>query len=323
MLQLRVGSRPIDHGPEYRIRFVFTWLTLLSTVVLLAWGAFVTSINAGLAVPDWPTTFDSYDPFNPWPQWWTITPVFAEHGHRLLGMLVGLMTLILAGWTVAKDDRTWMKVLAVSALALVIFQGVLGGLRVVWVSLNLAMVHAAVAQIFFSTIAAMVLFTSKGWLEARDLIPVDGAAVRLRRLAVLTVAMVFLQIVLGVLLRHPGTGLDPWLAGLHIAGGLAVGALMIAVYLFTRRSFEKGSFLMSGVAWMVGFLAAQITLGFTAYFVILDDRGGLQPSNLQVVVNSAHVVFGAFLMASAVIVMLIGMRAPSTEPAAPPVSEPA
>ncbi len=314
MLSLRVGSRPIEHGPEYRFRYYFSWLTLLSTVVLLAWGAFVTSINAGLAVPDWPTTFQSYDPFNPWPDWWTITPVFAEHGHRLLGMLVGLLTMILAGWTVFGDDRKWMKVLAVSALILVIFQGVLGGLRVVWVSLNLAMVHAAVAQIFFSTIAALVLFTSRSWLDARDIVPVTDELVRFRRLAVITVLAIFLQIVLGVFLRHPGTGLNPMLAGLHMAGGIGSGALVVFAFLKARQTFEKGSFLMKGVRWMLGFLIAQIALGFTAYFVILDERGMLQPSNVQVIVNSAHLVIAAFLMASAVIVSLISMRVPAATP---------
>ncbi len=318
MLQLRVGGRPIGHGTEYRARFVFTWLTLLSTVVLLAWGAFVTSINAGLAVPDWPTTFQSFDPFNPWPEWWTITPVFAEHGHRLLGMLVGLMTMILAFWTLAKDDRRWMKLLAVGALVLVILQGVIGGMRVVLVSLNLAMIHAAVAQIFFSLISAMVLFTSKRWLNADDLISQNAELDRFRRLAALTVVAVFLQIVLGVFLRHPGTGLDPLLAGLHIAGGLTVGALMIATFIYARRHFAGKSFLMSGASWMLGFLIAQISLGFTAYFVILDERGVLQPSNLQVVVNSAHLVIGAFLMASAVVVTLISMRTPAEAAATVP-----
>lgn len=310
MLTLRVGGRPIDHGSEYRARYVFSWLTLFSTVALVAWGAFVTSINAGLAVPDWPTSFQSYDPFNPWPEWWKITPVLAEHGHRLLGMLVGLMTMILAGWTFAKDDRKWMRMLGLAALLLVIIQGVLGGLRVVFVSLNLAMVHASVAQIFFSLIAAMVLFTSRPWLKARDLLPDGVHAQRLRLLAVVTVGAVFMQILLGVLLRHPGTGLDPWLAGLHIAGGLTVAALMTSVFVYVRRTFPGHTFLRYATAWMLGLLASQIALGFTAYFVILDERGVLQPSNVQVMVNSAHLVVGGFLMASAVVVALISMRLP-------------
>ena len=159
-----------------------------------------------------------------------------------------------------------------------------------------------------------MLFTSRSWLDARDIVPVTDELVRFRRLAVITVLAIFLQIVLGVFLRHPGTGLNPMLAGLHMAGGIGSGALVVFAFLKARQTFEKGSFLMKGVRWMLGFLIAQIALGFTAYFVILDERGMLQPSNVQVIVNSAHLVIAAFLMASAVIVSLISMRVPAATP---------
>ena len=94
--------------PGWAARRRFTAVTLLVSVLLLGWGAFVTSIDAGLAVPDWPTSFNSFDPFNPWPAWWTVTPILAEHGHRLLGALVGMLTAVLAVWTWKLDDRPWM-----------------------------------------------------------------------------------------------------------------------------------------------------------------------------------------------------------------------
>ena len=78
-----------------RIRKIhrFILVTIGTAVCLIGWGGFVTSIDAGLAVPDWPTSFDSWDPLNPWPEWWTITPVLAEHGHRLLAQGLGLREL--------------------------------------------------------------------------------------------------------------------------------------------------------------------------------------------------------------------------------------
>ena len=45
-----------------RARFRFTLATIAAAIGLMAWGAFVTSIDAGMAVPDWPSSFDSYDP---------------------------------------------------------------------------------------------------------------------------------------------------------------------------------------------------------------------------------------------------------------------
>ena len=163
---MNLPHMPVDPPrAEMRWRHRFTVLTGLSTILLMAWGAFVTSINAGLAVPDWPSSFNSYDPFNPWPEWWKLTPVLAEHGHRLLGMLTGTLTVILAVWTWIAEPRRWLKNLAIIAVALVSLQGVLGGLRVVWLSLDLAVVHACMAQLFLGLIVAMALFTSNAWLE--------------------------------------------------------------------------------------------------------------------------------------------------------------
>jgi heme a synthase len=308
MISLPIGSSAYPATTEIRLRFWFSVATVASTVALVAWGAFVTSINAGMAVPDWPTSFQSYDPFNPWPEWWTITPVLAEHGHRLLGMLVGLMTMILAIWTGIADPRRWMRYLGYAALVLVIFQGVLGGLRVVFVSLNLAMVHAAFAQIFFATAMAMTLFVSRGWLEARDVLPPSRPTRNLRLWAWIAVGVLYMQIVLGVLLRHPGTGLDPMLAMMHIAGAMLSLAVIIYVLIRTRRDFGDARYLRQAVAWLIGAVLFQIALGFTAYFVILDELGMIEPSNFQVVINSLHLVVGAFLFSATVIVALIAAR---------------
>lgn len=308
MISLPIGSRSYPVTTEIRLRFWFSVATVVSTVALVAWGAFVTSINAGMAVPDWPTSFQSYDPFNPWPEWWTITPVLAEHGHRLLGMLVGLLTMILAIWTGIADPRRWMRYLGYAALALVIVQGVLGGLRVVFVSLNLAMVHAAFAQIYFATAMAMTLFVSCGWLQSRDVLPATGPTRNLRRWAWIAVGVLYLQIVLGVLLRHPGTGLDPMLAVMHIAGAMVSLAAIVCILYRTRRDFADASYLGRAVAWLIGAVLFQIALGFTAYFVILDELGVIEPSNFQVVINSLHLVVGAFLFSATVIVALLVSR---------------
>lgn len=321
MISLPIGRRPYPVTTESRVRFWFSVATVASTVALVAWGAFVTSINAGMAVPDWPTSFQSYDPFNPWPEWWTITPVLAEHGHRLLGMLVGLMTMILAFWTWRADPRRWMRILGFVALFLVIFQGVLGGLRVVWVSLNLAMVHAAFAQIFFALVMAMTLFVSKGWLEARDVAPQSSATKRLRLWSLIAVLVLYMQIILGVFLRHPGTGLDPMLAMMHIGGAvLSLGAIAYVFFLI-KRDFPRLVYLRQAAAWLVGAVLLQIALGFTAYFVILDELGMIEPSNFQVVVNSLHLVVAAFLFSATVIVALLAARRGMEEPTASVVSE--
>lgn len=294
-----------------RGRFWFGVATLFVTVLLIAWGGFVTSIDAGLAVPDWPSSFNSYDPFNPWPEWWTLTPVLAEHGHRLLGALVGMLTVVLGIWTWLADNRKWVRYLGVIAILLVVVQGTLGGLRVIWVSLDLAVVHACVAQIFFALLASLTLFNSGTWLALRsDATPAASSRMKARPdpiLAAGTAVAIFLQIFLGALLRHPGTGIDPVLVTVHIAGAAVVVFLTVLLYLSLRRRGVPRSLLRLGTI-LLGTVVVQVALGLTAYLVLLDERGMLTPSNVQVIVNSAHLVVGGLVFASSVCLALLVFR---------------
>ncbi len=327
MKDLRFGKQAVPRTRETRWRYRFSILTVLVGVALIGWGGFVTSINAGLAVPDWPASFGSFDPFttgfhdpgDPAAAWWDRVPILAEHGHRLWGALIGLLTMTLAAWTWGADPRTWMRRLGLAALALVIAQGVLGGLRVVLVSVDLAVVHACVAQIFFSLLVAMTLFTSRGWMQGAPPASRSEKASLLRWMAGLTAAALYGQIILGALLRHPGTGIDPMLAGVHIAGAFVATGLIAATYAVVRRHFGGRRMLRRAAGAMAGLLAAQVALGFTAYFVLLDEAGMLQPSNFQVIVNTSHLIIGTLLMASAAILALLAWRLPTAARAPAPV----
>lgn len=278
----------------------FTIATFVTAIGLLAWGAFVTSINAGMAVPDWPTSFDSYDPFNPWPNWWTITPIFAEHGHRLLGALIGFLTLILCVWTWVADPRIWMKRVGLGALLLVILQGVLGGLRVLLISIDLAVVHAVVAQLFFALLASMIVFTSKTWSASLPDESDSGYFESLKSLSWRVPLVILFQIFLGALLRHPGTGIDPWFVGLHLGWAFVVTGVIVVWW--NRLKATPGNFyvLKRLANVMLSILAVQVALGLFAYLVLLDETGTVKASNVQVLANTGHMVIGALLFASAV-----------------------
>ena len=319
MVPRGLGMVDPPRATELRWRHRFTVLTAASTLLLMGWGAFVTSIEAGLAVPDWPSSYDSWDPLNPAPGWWRITPLLAEHGHRLLGMLTGLLTTVLAVWTWFAEPRRWLRWLALGAFFLVSLQGVLGGLRVVWLSLDLAVVHAATAQLFLALVVALAVFTSKRWLTANA--SARGAPdTRLFRWSLAILGAVWLQIVLGALLRHPGTGIHPVLAGLHIGGAVLV-AIPVGAFLYrVWEHFAASRVLLRGAWVLAGLVDLQILLGLTAWFVTLDDAGMLQPGRLQVVVNTSHAVLGAFLMSGAVLAVLgtpAGTTQPQREPAEP------
>lgn len=314
MMSSALRAETLPESSSMRQRYIFTLVTLFFTVILLAWGAVVTSIEAGLAVPDWPTTFDSMDPVNPTPGWYKIPAVLAEHGHRVMGMIVGALTLILALWTLVSDPRTWMKKIAVFALVLVIVQGVLGGLRVIWISLDMAVVHACVAQLFFATIAALALFTSSSWLKADNVLPDNEASSKLRRITLLTGLIVYGQIILGAILRHPGEGSDPALAGIHMLGAGVVFAFVFLTIKATKQADPEKSSVSKLAHGLAGILTLQIILGFIAYVVILQDADTGR-GVLQVVLNTAHMVVGALFFASTVALILVSARRLTSEPA--------
>src|SRR5438046_6162775 len=142
----------------------YALLTALATLVLICFGGLVTSHGAGMAVPDWPTTFGYNMFFVPISKW--VGGIFYEHTHRLVASGVGVLTIILAVWLWLKEERRWLRWLGVLALVAVILQGVLGGLRVTWMKDELGIFHAALAQLYFALLCAIALFTSRWWSGA-------------------------------------------------------------------------------------------------------------------------------------------------------------
>lgn len=139
----------------------FAWLTCVATLLLICSGGMVTSKNVGLAVPDWPTTF-GYNMFLfPVSKW--VGGILFEHTHRLMGSLVGFLTIILAVWLWLGDDRRWLRNLGVIAVVGVILQGILGGLRVTMMKDQIGIFHACVAQAFLGLLVFIALVTTKFW----------------------------------------------------------------------------------------------------------------------------------------------------------------
>jgi cytochrome c oxidase assembly protein subunit 15 len=131
--------------------------------------------------------------------------------------------------------------------------------------------------------------------------------------------MLYVQIILGALLRHPGTGVDPVFASIHIAGALVVVGLVLATFSFVRKHFDSYRLLNKAAWMMLGAVGVQITLGFCAFAVLLVETQMAQRSVLQVVLNSAHLVVGALLMAAAVSLALLSLRRPAGVVQAPSV----
>lgn len=286
-------------------------LVAFSTVLLIAAGGMVTSTDSGLAVPDWPNTYGRFMFTFPVEQ--MVGGIFYEHGHRLIASTVGLLTIILAAWTWRVDERRWVRWLAIAALGTVILQGLLGGLTVLLLlPAPVSIGHAGLAQLFFCLTIALALFTSPGW-RAPNTTREDP---RLQQLAALTSLLIFGQILLGATMRHIEAGmaipdfplaygrvLPPfWSTGIAVHFAHRVGAIVVTLAILaaahqawhghsTQRRLRRPALLL------VCLVAVQVTLGASVVW------SGLQP-----IVNTAHVVNGALLLATSVVLTLRGFR---------------
>ena len=223
-------------------------VTAVATCVLILFGGLVTNTGAALAVPDWPSTFGHNMFLFPWSQ--MVGGVFYEHTHRLLGALVGLLTLGLAATLWPRGGRLrWLGVVAVVAVCV---QGVLGGLRVVLLQDALAIVHGSLAPAYFALVVAIALLTSRHMAT-----PVTGVDPGLRGLALAGALLVYVQIVFGALLTHAGR-LD-----LHLVGAVGVFAVLPMLTARLRRTGDVVAAPVAGLLLLL--LALQLALGLGAY----------------------------------------------------------
>jgi heme a synthase len=289
----------------------YSKLVAACTVLLIAAGGMVTSTGSGLAVPDWPNTYGQF--MFSFPLEKMVGGIFYEHGHRLIASTVGFLTIVLAIWTWLREPRRGVRRLAVAALGAVVLQGLLGGLTVLFfLPAPISIGHAGLAQLFFCMTISIALFTSPGWRHNSD--PIDDAA--LRRLTLVTTAVVYGQILLGATMRHTEAGLaipdfplafghllpPIWSAPIaihfaHRVGALVVTASIAAAALHVWRHHRRRSDLLRPATLLVGLVALQATLGALVVW-----------SRLQPVINTAHVVNGALVLATSLVLTLRASR---------------
>ena len=191
-------------------KFVTIWvrrlskLLVISTLLLIFAGALVKSHEVGLSVPDWPTSY-GYQMFS-FPLTDMIGGIFYEHGHRLIATVVGLMTLILAFTIYYTDHRLWLKKTAFFALGLVIIQGLFGGLTVLlFLPTPVSVIHAILAQTFLMVTILISYGLSKE--KANRMLNESTNYKVLRFPTYLVTSIVFIQLIIGALMRHTESGL--------------------------------------------------------------------------------------------------------------------
>jgi cytochrome c oxidase assembly protein subunit 15 len=281
-----------------------------ATFPLLFIGGLVTSKGAGLAVPDWPTSF-GYNMFlYPWSK--MVGNIFYEHSHRLVGSLVGLLAIALALALWLREPRAWLRWLGMAALLLVISQGILGGLRVILLQHTLAIIHACFAQAFFALTVGLALFTSREWASepTRELITDNG---HLRRLGAITTTLIYVQTIFGAVLRHSGERFD---AHLFVAGLVALHVILLIV----RVTRNHGADLkLVRLARSLGILMLlQMLLGVGSYLAKFTTLLRL-PMDAVALLTTTHVITGALMLA---ISLALTLRSYRSSAAAKPAREP-
>lgn len=303
-------------------------LLACATFPLIWVGGLVTTYDAGMAVPDWPTTY-GYNLFlYPW-QTWLFGPwdLFIEHGHRLLGAIVGMLTIALAVSVWKQEHRHWTRWLALAAVTGVVFQGVLGGLRVRLDARLFAQLHGCVGPAFFAFTAAIAVLTSRRWLVGWALPtvvrPVVGNAhptSRLPRLATATAAIVYLQLVLGSQLRHvqvtAGSTVFRIAVWFHLLVAVVLVGHVAALWLRARREAADSAWLRRPAHWLLALVGLQISLGCGAWVVNYGWPGWLadyswaagyvvrRESFWQAMVTTGHVATGSLILAVSVVLAL-------------------
>lgn len=307
-----IGARGRHAAAPVDWTAAFTRVTVAATFLLVIVGGLVTSHKAGLAVVDWPNSF-GYNMFL-YPLSRMTGGIYYEHAHRLFGSLVGLTTLVMAIHLQKVERRASVRRLAWIALAVVIVQGLLGGLRVTGrftmsqspeetsPNIALAIVHGVLAQIFFGMVTAIAAFTSRRWKESDAPMPHRAASTD-QTIATFLVGVLLVQLVLGAIQRHLAHGLliHITMAAFVLLVSLAAGIRAWAVYKEIPLMRRLGRALTHVVT-------VQVVLGFGAMGGKAVAARAVDPPAWTVIVTTAHQAAGATLLATSVLLAVWSRR---------------
>src|SRR5437870_12051972 len=337
-----------NSGRSTRWLYRFAWLTCVATLLLICSGGMVTSKNVGLAVPDWPTTF-GYNMFLfPVSKW--VGGILFEHTHRLMGSLVGFLTIILAVWLWVREDRQWVRNRSAIAVFGVILQGVLGGLRVTMMKDQIGIFHACVAQAFLGLLVLIALVTTQFWRSLANQAIDSQRFLPIKTFAVAITIAIYVQLALGATMRHQHrdlsildfptangawipdtsaaalakinawrdarafsqvTAFQIWLQMAHRFLALVIAIAVIAFSFRVRRGAPRFVALNQLSIWWVALVTCQIALGAWTIW-----------SNKAADIATAHVAGGAIMLSFGVSISAICWRIlhQQTGRAAPPAA---
>ena len=292
-----IGGRARRAEPTIEPNWIgrFAILNTLAAFILLIVGGIVTSAAAGLAVPDWPSSFG--DNMFLFPLSKMTGGVFIEHAHRLLAVLVALTTATLLGWSIAA--RTPIRtILAVGlASALVITQAILGGVRVIEAATTIAIVHGVIGQLYVASLAFAAALLSTTWRSPREPTPIAGAGA-LRTLILVALIALIVQIGFGAVVRH--SHLQPHILWTHVSWSVVVTILLLAAGVRGQHRLGPVSPILRRAATATKHtVLLQMALGVVALIAAILYKDANPPPPVSIALRTTHQAVGNVLLIAA------------------------
>jgi heme a synthase len=290
---MSMKSIPVQYN---RAHHIFAIFVACATLVVITAGALVTSNDAGLSVPDWPTSFG----------YLVKVPHFVggiryEWSHRILAGSLVTLTLAIACWTLLIERRRWLRWLAIAGFCTVIAQAILGGLTVLllqppWVSTA----HATVAQTFFCIAVCIALFTGRRFIEEQPRVEFDSRRPSLITLGLFSIFVLYVQLILGGMFRHHGMSWWP-----HVLNAVIVAFVLAWTAIRAISVYSSIEAVRRPAILMLALLIIQLCLGFTAFVIrVAWGHNAVQPELPMVASTVAHVAVGALLLATTVVLAI-------------------
>ena len=247
----------------------------------------------------------------------------------MIASFVGMLSIVLAVWLwrVAgpagppENKNRWLRWLGVAALGAIVAQGLLGGLTVLFfLPPAVSSAHATLAQIFFATVASIALFTSAWWEREPSLWLSDFRSPSIHALSIASVCAVFVQLILGAAFRHKAFGIIP-----HLGGAAMVTGLIFWLAGALKRRFSAVPELRFAARGLHILIGLQLLLGAAAWWSRVYAASFPQPIAVMVTLTVVHVITGALVLVSTVLVTLVCYRLvrPAGAAVAAPITRPA
>jgi len=280
----------------HRAHHAFAVFTACFAFLVITAGASVTSNDAGLSVPDWPTSFGYLIKV---PH--LVGGVRFEWSHRMVAGSLVILTLTIAGWTLLVERRSWLRKLALAALGTVVVQAILGGMTVLMLQPPaISTAHAAVAQTFFCIAVAIALFTGRRWVEEVPRVEFDTRRPSLFTLAMLSIVVLYVQLILGGMFRHHGMSWWP-----HVTHSAVVAFVLTWTAIRALSVYSNIEAIRRPAILMLSLLITQLCLGFAAFLTrVAWGRDSVQPELPMVISTVAHVAVGTLVLATTVVLTI-------------------